>query len=52
MKKIYIAPEAEIASVISENLLAVSVPGESSGDFTDRYDTAENRRPWGDLWVK
>ena len=51
MKKIYNAPSAELVSVISEKVLATSIPGDSGG-FTDIYDTAGNRRPWGNLWAE
>ena len=57
MKKKYITPEIEVIAMAFEGMLALSVEGKpntGTGDdeWADRYDTAENSRPWGNLWVK
>lgn len=57
MKKKYITPEIEVIAMALEGMLGLSVEGKpntGTGDdeWADRYDTAENSRPWGNLWVK
>lgn len=57
MKKKYITPEIEVIAMAFEGMLALSIDGKpntgsGNNDWADRYDTAENSRPWGNLWVK
>ncbi len=50
-KKIYITPNTTILTIVTERLVAASLPkGEGDFDPEEMKYTKENNSDWGDIW--